>query len=209
MDKKPLNTAIIMNGPPGVGKDTIADMFIDACPGAFKKQFKERLYTDTMEEFNLTRNIHQAEFMFRCTDRMKKEEPWARLDGLSPRQALIHTSEVVIKPNQGSDYFGIAAAQDCLFTKAQVAIFADGGFPDEIEPLRSIYKQVVIFRLHRDDCSFEGDSRDYLPDNEHVFDINLILGHPDSAIYEMYIALTIVLGHDAEEFLDILEKTTE
>ena len=209
MSVKPLHTCIILNGPPAVGKDTLADIFIGACPGVHKMQFKERLYTDTMEEFGLTRNVHQAEFMFRATDRMKKEEKWSRLGGFSPREALIHTSEHVIKPNQGSEYFGVAAAQECLLNKAQVAIFADGGFPDEIEPLHAIYKNLIIFRLQRDGFTFDGDSRNYLPDGKNVHNLRLVDGEPLTAIYEIYITLSILLGQDADEFLELLEKTSE
>ena len=206
---KPLHTAIVLNGPPNVGKDTLADIFIDNCPGAMKKQFKEQLYVDTMEEFHITRTVHQAEFMQRCTSRMSKEIAWHRLGGLSPRQALIHTSEYVIKPNQGKEYFGLAAATECLLSKAQVAIFADGGFQAEIEPLKEIYENVIIFRLHRDGCSFVGDSRTYLPCGEDVHDLRLVDNEPGIAIYEIYITLSNMLGKDADEFLSILEKTSE
>ena len=208
---KPLHTAIVLNGPPNVGKDTLADIFIDNCPGAMKKQFKKQLYVDTMEEFGITRTVHQAEFMHRCTDRISKEIAWHRLGDLSPRQALIHTSEYVIKPNQGKEYFGLAAATECLLSKAQVAIFSDGGFQAEIEPLKEIYKNVIIFRLHRDGCSFVGDSRTYLggPAGADVHDLHLVDNEPGIAIYEIYITLSNMLGQDADEFLSILEKTSE
>lgn len=209
MAAKPLHTCIILNGPPAVGKDTLADMFISACPGAHKMQFKERLYTDTMEEFGLTRNVHKAEFMFRATDRIKKEERWTRLGGFSPREALIHTSEHVIKPNQGPEYFGVAAAQECLLNKAQVAVFADGGFPDEVEPLHAIYQNLIVFRLKREGFNFDSDSRDYLPDGDNVYNLTLIDDEPLVAIYEIYISLSILLGQDADEFLELLEKTSE
>ena len=203
---KPLHTCLILNGPPQVGKDTLADLLVQNCPGIQKKQFKERLYADTMEEFGLTRTVDQAEFMFRANERMKKEKPWKKLGGFSPRQALIHTSEYVIKPNQGSEYFGVAAAGECLLSNAQVAVFSDGGFVDEIAPLKEIYTNFIVFRLYRNGCSFEGDSRTYLPDGSNVFDINLIDDMPGIALYEIYLKLSIVVGQDADEFLKLLEE---
>lgn len=209
MALKPLHTCIILNGPPNVGKDTIADIFIDNCPGMQKKQFKERLYQDTMEEFGLIRTVDQAEFMFRATDRIKKEQPWKKLGGFTPRRALIHTSEYVIKPNQGTEYFGIAAAGECLLTKAKVAIFSDGGFQEELEPLKQIYTNFIVFRLHRNDCSFQNDSRSYLPNDVNVYDLHLIDNEPGIAIYEMYIKLSILLGQDADNFLKLVELIPE
>ena len=38
--------------------------------------------------------------------RENKEIPTPKLNGLSPRQAIIHMSEEVIKPNFGKDYIG-------------------------------------------------------------------------------------------------------
>ena len=97
--------------------------------------------------------------------REHKDRPSSVLGGKTPRQVQIEVSEKVIKPFYGKDYFGKAAAQSLY---ADVEVFSDGGFVEEIEALvSSVGKEnVLIIRIHQEGKSFEatGDSRRYLPD---------------------------------------------
>ena len=181
-----LNTCVILNGPPNSGKDTLADLL--TAYGFKKQEMKARLYEDTANHFD----VDLPELKRRATDRILKEEGWYELpydwellQSMSPREALIHTSETVIKPNHGDDYFGLAAAGKCKLDYATLAVFSDGGFEAEIAPLIDAYKNVLIFRLHRDGCTFEGDSRDYLEGFDNTYDVDLIDGQPDQAITEI------------------------
>jgi hypothetical protein len=178
-----LDTCIILNGPPNCGKDTLADLLVDY--GFHKHEMKDRLYLDTALLFK----VDLYPLRNRATSRHFKDEPWEDLvlDGklITPRQALIHTSEDVIKPNQGDDYFGEAAARKCINQHSVLAVFSDGGFEAEIEPLLDIYENVVIFRLHRSDCSFEGDSRNYLMGFDSTYDVYLEIGKPLKALKDI------------------------
>ena len=158
-----LKHCVILNGPPGSGKDTLADLMTDLpYPVWHKHQFKERLYIDTALNFDMDVYV----FMKLAQNRETKEIPHPLLmDGdtiLSPREALIHTSETLIKPNHGSDYFGKAAAEACLKANSKYAVFADGGFGEEVTPLLDIYERVDVIHLYREGFSFEGDSRNYI-----------------------------------------------
>ena len=184
-----LDTCIVLNGPPNSGKDTLAFILQDVY-GFSKQAMKDMLYSDTAEYFRVDRK----ELVRRASDRKMKEESWGPLnipDGvdtsriLSPRDALIHVSETVKKPKYGDDYFGKAAAQACVHAGAPLVVFSDGGFPEEVKPLQKIFQQVVIFRLYRDDCSFEGDSRDYLRGFPNTFNLELVDGKPHLAIREI------------------------
>ena len=185
-----LNTAVIMNGPPNSGKDTLAFMLEEY--GFVKMAFKDQLYIETAKYFG----VNLQELIRRASDRVLKEQPWKELEYTisphydesfyrTPRQALILTSENYIKPNQGDDYFGLAAVEACKKRVATMAVFSDGGFASEIKPLADAYKHVVIFRLHRKGCSFEGDSRSYLPGFDNTHDIHLVEGEPRWGLQEI------------------------
>ena len=172
-----LDLCVLLNGPPGCGKDTLADML--ATHGFSKYSFKSTLYSETMEYFG----CHQREFMRRATDRSLKEKPWLelQLEGrkISPRAALIHVSEKVMKPLHGPEHYGQAAADRCVTDKVSMAVFSDSGFVDEMLPLCRAFKSVVVFRLRREGFSFEGDSRGYLIGvPARSFDILLVEGQP-------------------------------
>jgi hypothetical protein len=176
-----MNKTIILNAPPNAGKDTIA-IALAAATGALHMEMKEHLYHVTASLFNVNRVM----FENMTTDRERKERqtqlltlPMDRYNQLcritgskpvrgvspnsvhaiSPREALIYTSELVIKPAQGRDYFGKIAnsnIQPCG------AVFSDGGFDDELTPILLGQEDVYIIKFDREGCSWEGDSRSWL-----------------------------------------------
>jgi hypothetical protein len=174
----PYQTCVLLNGPPNCGKDTLADLLTDF--GFDKHEFKAQLYEDTANHYG----VSVTELTALAKGRDTKEVPWV-VTGLSPREMLIHVSENVIKPNEGLDYFGVAAAQRCQEGNATLAVFADSGFETEWPPLADLYENLVVFRLTRAGCSFAGDSRGYLTNPKHIYDIALIDGQPDRAVTQI------------------------
>ena len=188
---------IILNGPPGVGKDTIADA-LDAQHGVMHMRVKDELYRNAYELFLKTmmprdikcRGISPAEFVAACTDREIKEKPMKWLNGLSPREALIFTSEKVFKPVLGNDYYGKAAAlrADAVLRNATAGVknivLSDGGFREEVEVIASCH-DVLLVRLFRIGCTFFGDSRSYLSNVkgvENEIDLRLEDGNVQLAV---------------------------
>jgi hypothetical protein len=176
-----MNKTIILNAPPNAGKDTIA-IALAAATGATHLQMKHHLYQVTASLFN-TSLLH---FMCKAEDRdlkdkqtqlftlpMDRYNQLCRITGskpvrgvspnsvhaISPREALIYTSEIVVKPAFGSDYFGKISnsnIQPCG------AVFSDGGFDDELTPILLGQEEVYIIKFDREGCSWEGDSRSWL-----------------------------------------------
>jgi hypothetical protein len=176
---------VLVNGPIGSGKDTAADILCGDT-GAKKMEFKDHLYACTAILFN----IPLDELKEMATDRTLKEIPTPKLiipqhgynalykvidpEGkimhdcaikdreISPRQALIFVSEVLIKPNLGIEYFGRIAAENCYLERGTV--FSDSGFQHELDPIVDKFgaENVTIVQLERDGTSFEGDSRNYV-----------------------------------------------
>jgi hypothetical protein len=177
---KLLDTCVILNGPPNSGKDTLADIL--ARDYNFNKhQMKDTLYSETAKHFQ----VAEDKFIELAKHRKHKEMPLMTLGGRSPREALIYVSEDVIKVAHGKDYFGKRQAMACVQANSKKAVFSDGGFPAEIEPLKDVFNTVYIFRLHREDCTFTSDSRDYLKGFDNTFDINIVEGAPKIAILEI------------------------
>lgn len=157
---------IPLNGPPGCGKDTLARLLVqahdDAGVRASHCEFKEAVRQAVADFYHLTETEY-AEFVFRANSRELKEVPWGVIDGRSPRGALIHVSENVMKPIYGQDVFGRALKGkiDKLAAQGVKRVFiSDSGFIDELRPIANVYPTLVIALHGRG--TFEGDSRRYL-----------------------------------------------
>ena len=91
---------------------------------------------------------------------------------LSIREAMIYVSEVVVKPRWGEDWFGKERVRKIKKFESVVEVgelnFCDDScaFVDELTPLIEYLGQenILLMRIHRDGFTFEGDSRNYIPD---------------------------------------------
>lgn len=168
---------VILNGPPGSGKDTIADWLLEE--GLVQKhvRFKDALYDITGAIYR-TGSEYVQSFAY---DQVEKMKPRDEFNGFSQREALIYVSEEVIKPKFGKNYFGNAVAKtvklDAAFARIEDPnnlnntlryVTSDGGFKEELEPLLAAGFKVRLIRLHRDGCDYSKDSRKYLYNVAHV-----------------------------------------
>lgn len=169
------HVAVILNGPPGVGKDTLAEMLEEY--GFAHCAFKHQLYADTAIHYELD----YTHFVAAATDRKTKEEPYLEY-GMTPRDMLIHVSENVMKPQFGEDYFGKAAAMNCLMQGFTLVVFSDGGFGAEVEQLDEFFNHTIVVRLQREGYSFGGDSRTYLHGFEKTYDLVVEEGAPENTL---------------------------
>lgn len=144
---------VLFNAPPNSGKDFICEGLAKYY-GANHCMFKKELYKETAVYFGMDTRA----FTNIATDRKLKQKSFNCLGGRSPRQAMIHVSEDVIKPKYGRDYFGKLAAKQVVPNTMNV--FSDSGFLDEATGLLKAVDttDVLIVQMHRDGCSFDGDS---------------------------------------------------
>lgn len=150
---------VILNGPPLSGKDEGCKYLVRVF-GGNHKEFKNALFKLTKAFFNIDDEMWQW-FYTRVNKECPSESLIINGKSYSPRQALIHVSENVVKPLLGQDFFGNSLANDL---EEGLNFVSDGGFPSEIQPLVDNVgaSNVLILRLFREGCSFDGDSRNYI-----------------------------------------------
>lgn len=152
---------LILNGPPGCGKDTLANHVVKNIKTAKHLMFKESLYKLALDAAGL-----QSHYTELFTDRQLKEDAttspfYVAGQKVSPRGWLIHISENLIKPNFGRDFFGDRAASVVAASDSKLFIFSDGGFKEEILPLIDV-GHVTIIQIKSPNHSFNADSRNWL-----------------------------------------------
>ena len=177
---------ILLNGPAGAGKDTLAAMLMEQGYVQQVMQFKAPMFDIALLASGL--HINPELWWERYNDRKRKELPWGLLGGMSCREFMIHISEKFIKPVFGDAYFGNQVALNYINRDPHVTDVAvsDSGFQSELDALeRTVGKsEVLIVRLWREGYTFDGDSRSYINANpgNHVIDVQLVDGYPSQAI---------------------------
>lgn len=161
----------ILNGPPSSGKDTLADMLVEAAKAGgvtntHHLRFKDVLYQETAEHFD----VPVGYLIEVASDTIQKEKPLSALQGKTPREALIHVSENIIKPLHGDDYFGKKTKEKMLSlvhdNELNYFVISDSGFYEELAALCGSHIDDLLFlKIEREGCSFKGDSRKYLGTN--------------------------------------------
>lgn len=166
---------IILNGPPGCGKDTLANQLTKAIDGSISSRFKNVLYRRMAEKHNLELDYVIA----MCNDRDLKDITSELFDGLSPRQELINISENEIKVQFGQEGVAAKTLMDMLDIEdygRKTFVFSDGGFAAEVKLLKRVLKRYgllnfILVRIVKDGCTFEGDSRNFI-DNPDIIITN-------------------------------------
>jgi len=148
---------LLLNGPPGCGKDTIAKMLLGLVPGALHRKFSSEVKrrTHKLMGFDVPDDWFEK----------FKDEPSNAFEGVSPRAAYIQFSEAFAKPLWGPSIFGTWALKNLLETTDKhtpLVVFSDSGFREEALVLWEEYgKEVIRTTIWRDGCSFDKDSRSY------------------------------------------------
>lgn len=152
-----MKKVIVLSGPPGCGKDTLAKQWVTEHPDWSWQEMKNSIYFEVAQYYNLPVDLVRQ----LCTDRLSKESPCSEFNGLTGRQAMIFVAEEVIKPLHGHDYFGIKSVERMQAEKdSHGFIFSDGGFASELEPMKGLF-EVIVVQIHREGHDFSNDSRSY------------------------------------------------
>ena len=147
---------LLVNGPPRSGKDTLAD----ALPMQTLK-FATPLRTGVPAMFGIPQETYDDLI------ENHKETPTPLLQGMSPREAQIWLSEEVMKPKFGPFIFGQILVGTAKTVSGPVVV-SDSGFYEEAQVVVEEFgpENVRLIRLHRDGCTFAGDSRSYIAQDD-------------------------------------------
>lgn len=124
-----MSKIIILNGPPGVGKDTIGNALAkdyNCIPTSFKRpMFGIAKYLLGDEAF--------TKFITTYDGRDQKEMPHDFLGGKTCREFMIWISESVVKPLFGNQQFGKLMSEHIrICDEGFCFACTDGGFPEEV-----------------------------------------------------------------------------
>ncbi len=80
------------------------------------------------------------------------------------RELLIAISEEFLKPRYGQDFFGRIAVREAGQSTNNLLLYSDCGFAPEVEHVvRAVGpSNCLLFRMYRDGCNYDKDSRSYL-----------------------------------------------
>lgn len=188
---------ILLNGPAGSGKDTIAKLLKELGTVQQVNAFKEPMFDIALVASGIGAVNPQA-WWDRYNDRDTKEKPWGLLGGMSCREFMIHISEKFVKPVFGDGYFGKQLALKYINRDAGIDTIAvpDSGFDSELAALSESVgpENILIVRLWRDGYTFDGDSRNYVTalKGNHVIDITLVDGYPSQAVGQITCVLNAI-----------------
>ncbi len=160
---------IFLNGPPGCGKDTLADYMCKHNAGLMHCKFAWPLKRAVPAFFGLT------ESEWRMLETHHKDENMPELLGYSPRHLQISMSEDWMKPFIAKDGFGCILAEWMGRMIEQKAgnlwhegssgfVISDSGFVQEAYPVVAKFghKNCLLIQIRRKGCSYKNDSRSFI-----------------------------------------------
>lgn len=199
--------AIILNGPPRSGKDTLLVELEKYFAESHKdKHFEPFSYKRVLCEGVGTRyGVDPLEVWEINADADSKDKPSKLFGGKTVREALIYESENVIKVDLGEHGVAIKTfmrlsdkLKQSKVNSAQVVIATpDGGFNAEVDALCNHFflkrEDLFIVRIDREGKTFAGDSREYI-NNPNIHVIND--GTPEDLFRKVKYSLDLFLKSD-------------
>ena len=148
---------ILMNGPPGSGKDMAATFFKKDLPNAAELKMSKPLKDCFRTMFNF------GDIQSRTMLNELKDQSQAALNGLTPREVQILLYDWM-RNLFGDDVLAQAFIREINITPANYIIVTDGGMQVEDDALVNHIgrKSVKCIQLSRPGCNFDKDSRSYL-----------------------------------------------
>jgi len=163
-----MNEIIFINGPPESGKDALGNYLHNRYNA---KRFK--FAAPLVSMVDVLSSVTRVK-TFDTSREWKNSSVFGT--NKTNRALMIALSENAIKPLLGKDYFGFYCSHKIFQSSSPLSVVTDAGFLEEVEACIDCLPEfkATIWRLHRDGCTFERDSRSYVTiDNPKVknFDI--------------------------------------
>jgi hypothetical protein len=169
---------LFLNGPPGCGKDTLANHLWSVREDVSRLKFSQPIKDALRAAYQLTDG--QLAWLEHHDN---KSTPTPLLHGLSWRQAQIDFSEKYMKPLYGQSIFGEIALKR-TFDMGRLVLVSDSGFVPEAEVLAAHYgnDNCMVVHIKRPKHDFTGDSRSYI----NVPGVRTLQLHNDGKLNDMF-----------------------
>ncbi len=138
---------ILLNGPAGSGKDTIAAALCEALENSRHEKFAYPIKHGIAAAFRMTQEQYQHYF-----ESQAKNAETEFFLGRTPRSVLIDFSEIFMKPRLGHKVFAELFCRRIEHAQSDtIFVVSDCGFSDECEELVRQFgeRNVVVYRLQR------------------------------------------------------------
>ena len=167
---------LLLNGPPGSGKDTLGRLVQQQHEG----QVALEKFVLPLRQYMFTVHGFDAESLERY-----KDTNLTRLNGHTPREVMIDISERHYKHMFGQGVYGRMLWNRSQLLSKRVVIVTDLGFPTELAELRTNNCHTLTIHLHADGKTFEGDSRSYVFGHGPTVAVKNEWGRPQKAASEI------------------------
>jgi dephospho-CoA kinase len=143
---------ILLNGPPGSGKDEVAKYLVSDYQFT-RHRFAQPLIDAAVAFWGIDPSDYDA---------WKKRELSHEFTG---RDWIIELAETVTKPRLGLGYFGQRTANAVLNDPSRLVVVSDAGFGIEVHTFLTTIRnsssdqEIITWYLQRPGTSFSGDSR--------------------------------------------------
>ena len=179
---------ILLNGPPRSGKDTAARTFCRSLGGMFAH---DKLSLPIKRAFAGLMNVtvHDDLNVYPYEDMKEQVIP---VLGVSYRQWQIDFAEKLMRPTYGRDVF-IRLLMERLAPYRTIrsvtnVIVSDCGIQLEVDLLEKSGFDVRVIQLHRDGCSYAGDSRGYVTSKR------MTIIHNDGKVHDLTAEIAAAIG---------------
>lgn len=206
----PARKVVILNGPPGSGKNTGA---LAICG-----------YVSQHATWMQPRHLKFAEPLKRATHALVDTAlPWDAFDrpesgklknvpsgdfmGLSPREFYIALSEKFMKPEFGDDFLGYIMRKRMVRAKGcMLFVMSDGQLAEVANVIDYVgARNVLIIELEAPGCTFEGDSRSYIGKDLQSRHDKLVVRRIQNDLEDRELFRIFCIGA-AKKFLQIEER---
>jgi hypothetical protein len=161
-----------LNGPPGAGKDTLANLVVERWPKVALTQCKRATLRMAAESSDLTPEVKAviAEAWDPSTSHTFKDTPHPVLGGQTPRKVFIDFCNLM-RERHGPDCFVVHTVKHVRELTREleadgssaVIIITDIGFQNELDVLaREFPTELCLVRIEREGHTFANDIRTYL-----------------------------------------------